>query len=327
MKLFEEIGTPVWRELTRAGLPATVMEHPSSLLSHHRVHAFRARCARLEKLDDPGWRIAAALPLVEVLPPIVDLVASGATLHQTLRWQSRQLLHATNFVLETLTVRGDDCIVSFNEPETFDESDDGSIQEWIRLVMVINTVRLFAGPRWQPAKLWFRSAFTPGEAALEGLSGAEILTGRSTTAVSIPADLLGRTAHAAPSSGALLRGASDDLAPTDFANALRAALAPYVREERIDIEFAAELAETSPRTLQRSLARCGWTYRGLLDQARFDVASEMLADPGRRLIDVALEAGHATPSSFSRAFRRIAGTAPAAYRKARSSAGARRTIH
>ncbi len=76
----------------------------------------------------------------------------------------------------------------------------------------------------------------------------------------------------------------------------------------------------SPRTLQRKLAEAGTSYQQLLDRTRRDLALRYVEDPQRSLTDITFALGFAGPSSFTRAFRRWAGTSPSAYRSRRAAA-------
>jgi AraC-like DNA-binding protein len=51
-----------------------------------------------------------------------------------------------------------------------------------------------------------------------------------------------------------------------------------------------------------------------LDQARFEVAAELIEFSDRQLTDVGFEVGYSDPAHFTRAFRRWAGMAPRQYR-------------
>lgn len=56
----------------------------------------------------------------------------------------------------------------------------------------------------------------------------------------------------------------------------------------------------------------------VLDQTRFDAASELLQDPDIKVTDVALQLGYSDSAHFSRAFKRVAGVNPRVYRQAYS---------
>jgi AraC family transcriptional regulator len=54
-----------------------------------------------------------------------------------------------------------------------------------------------------------------------------------------------------------------------------------------------------------------------LTALRIERARELLADPARRIIDIALEVGYQTPSAFAAAFRRAVGVTPTEFRRRR----------
>jgi AraC-like DNA-binding protein len=69
-----------------------------------------------------------------------------------------------------------------------------------------------------------------------------------------------------------------------------------------------------PRMLNRRLEAEGTTFRQLLNQARFEVARQLLAGTKVQVTDLALALGYADTSSFSRAFQRWSGVAPSDWR-------------
>lgn len=71
---------------------------------------------------------------------------------------------------------------------------------------------------------------------------------------------------------------------------------------------------TSPRSLQRSLARQKLTFRQLLDAARLDAARVLLRDTDLPVREIAVLVGYRTPGSFARAFARWTGQSPSAFR-------------
>jgi transcriptional regulator GlxA family with amidase domain len=65
----------------------------------------------------------------------------------------------------------------------------------------------------------------------------------------------------------------------------------------------AEAFQMSGRTLQRRLKQCGRSYSDVVQEARFELARELLVDPSTRIIDVALATGYENQQHFARAFR------------------------
>ncbi|MDH4040464.1 MAG: AraC family transcriptional regulator [Gammaproteobacteria bacterium] len=70
----------------------------------------------------------------------------------------------------------------------------------------------------------------------------------------------------------------------------------------------------SSRTLQRKLRDEGTSYIDLLQDTRMQLARKYLRSPGRSVVETAYLLGFSEPSTFSRAFKRLTGVAPAEYR-------------
>jgi AraC family transcriptional regulator len=61
----------------------------------------------------------------------------------------------------------------------------------------------------------------------------------------------------------------------------------------------------------------GRTPHAWLVSLRIERAQQLLADPRLPITDIALAVGYETPSSFAAAFRKVTGTTPTAFRRAR----------
>lgn len=80
------------------------------------------------------------------------------------------------------------------------------------------------------------------------------------------------------------------------------------------VETIAADLHLSPRSLQRTLAAEGTSYRALLEEVRQGMAREMLVDGGLTVAEVARRLGYVELTSFSQAFRRWEGTSPRQFR-------------
>lgn len=77
----------------------------------------------------------------------------------------------------------------------------------------------------------------------------------------------------------------------------------------------ANALHVSNRTLQRKLREEDTSYKDLLRDTREKLACKYLSSPGRSVVETAYLLGFSEPSTFSRAFKRWTGTAPAQYRE------------
>jgi AraC-like DNA-binding protein len=82
----------------------------------------------------------------------------------------------------------------------------------------------------------------------------------------------------------------------------------------------AALFSMHERTLARRLDAAGTGLRELLDEARHDVARQMLASTSLDVGHIAESLGYARASVFTRAFRRWSGITPTAWRKVHAGA-------
>lgn len=89
------------------------------------------------------------------------------------------------------------------------------------------------------------------------------------------------------------------------------------------VRSVAKVMRVSTRTLQRRLSDEGVTFMRVVAQARFAVARQMLDDPARKVIDIALDLGYSDPAHFARAFARWTGLAPREFRRLRGTSAQR----
>jgi AraC-like DNA-binding protein len=80
------------------------------------------------------------------------------------------------------------------------------------------------------------------------------------------------------------------------------------------MEAAAEAAGLSVRTLRRRLGEFGTSYSDVVARTRVTLAERWLAEQDRSITDIASALGYANRSNFARAFRRLNGMSPQAYR-------------
>jgi AraC-like DNA-binding protein len=80
------------------------------------------------------------------------------------------------------------------------------------------------------------------------------------------------------------------------------------------LEAVASELSMQPRTLNRRLQAEGKSFRELTNEARFEVARQLLAGTRMEITDIALALGYADPSGFTHAFQRWSGVAPSEWR-------------
>ena len=83
----------------------------------------------------------------------------------------------------------------------------------------------------------------------------------------------------------------------------------------------AQMLSMHRRTLNRRLKDHGTTFQHVLDEVRFSIARQYLANSDISLDDLAASLGYAGVSPFMRTFQRWTGTTPGRWRRAATSVG------
>lgn len=191
--------------------------------------------------------------------------------------------------------------------------------EWFQIMSLITIIREYAGDDWEPMTINFRAGHGPGEHVRQIFPNTRFNTGKAETSITFPASLfkLANTEYYKPNKTEAMpahKTAESNKIAVDFPASLRLIIQAYLENGYPDIKLAAKISGCSVRTLQRRLERFGLSYTDIIQQARFEIATNLLKEPGMKVIDAAYSAGYEDPSHFSRAFRRLLGVSPHQYR-------------
>jgi AraC-like DNA-binding protein len=100
----------------------------------------------------------------------------------------------------------------------------------------------------------------------------------------------------------------------DACDEVRSVLSTQATAGEMTIDAVARRLSTTPRTLQRRLARGGTSFEALRDDARRQAAEQYLSQATLTIAEVTYLLGYSEPTAFHRAFRRWHGTTPQAFR-------------
>jgi AraC-like DNA-binding protein len=179
--------------------------------------------------------------------------------------------------------------------------------------------RVATRTRWSPAEVRFAHRAPRDSRDHERFFGAPLRFSTGENALVLPAALLDLPCRRTdPSLLSLLdRYAADRLGlpgATTFADRARAALSEELQAGNVTAQGLAARLTVSVRTLHRSLAAEGTSYRRLLDQLRLDIAERHLMDDRMSVAEVAFLVGFSEISAFHRAFKRWTGRTPVTFR-------------
>jgi AraC-like DNA-binding protein len=325
MGFAERIGMPVDRQLDAVGLPSYIWAEPEALIPMKFAFRFVDHLARTEGLAHVGFLVGGETQFQD-LGAFGRLILHSLTLHEALVKLSRviQLYNSAQHIWID-SFEGHARLNTIYSPRS---GPGWQFGEQYTLMVLINFIRVAAGQTWSPHEIHLEPTLH------ELLYGKrEVLGGVPAKRARTSALVFDRKLLSAPLRRNPLSPANDGekdyraLMATAPAADLPASISQLalmsLAAGQAQIAWIASAAGLSVRTLQRRLAELGVDYSSLIDRVRFDSAQVLLADPGRNLIDIALELGYTDASSFTRAFRRWTGAAPSDYRKMHSFTGNR----
>jgi AraC-like DNA-binding protein len=305
------IGAPVERELRRAGLPTMLESQPDAYVPVLPVLNFFQRMEHQEGIDDIAFLASQQESIDHLSGDFIKISESLPTLYARLQLFCK-FAHLENTNSKVSLSREGSEIRIFSNLVGHAGLDRLRYSEWIQIMVLIEIIRETAGSNWRPTEITFQSRFSPCRSVLEEFPDTRFLFGQKDTSFKAPITLMMRPLRVRHSN-------QNEQLPVrtvlDFPGSLKLALRTYLQEGCPDIHLAAEIANTSVRTLQRRLAGFGISYSILAQHARFESAVDLLKDPDHKSLDIARAAGYRDPSNFARAFRRIAGVSPREYRR------------
>lgn len=317
--LLRGMGAPVDRGLRQARLPSQQDEQPELRLPLQGGLRFLGQMASSEGIEDLELRAVHHLTAHDLGAEFLRMVQTAPTLYAALKAFCRFSYREASYC-DFWMVNGAAGVRLYTRFKATDDAKSIRQSEWSQLMTFIAIVRAFAGPDWSPRTMALQSDCPVGGFVSECFPDTHIPLGQKAAWIEVPASMLSLPQHFRCSTQDLQRPAHAGAyqmveQAEDFPTSLKLLLVSYLREGYPDINLAAEIANTSVRSLQRRLGEVGLSYSDLVQQVRFDLATQMLRDSDISLTDVAYDLGFSEPSSFSRAFRKIAGISPRDYRR------------
>ena len=316
VQLLTDVGAPVERQFRKAGLPWYALEDVDNYIPSHGYWKFLACSARAEGIEDLGFRVAEKFGADCADPHMTEMLKKAPTLYQGLSKASelvnRTVTHCRFGILQPPNYGS---AYFYHSPSC--DADNPAIEQisWFGIMILIDMVRVYAGPQWQPAEIGLMTDQMPNLYIREHFPHARMRLSQQFSYITLENTTL--TLPPLPDETAIPGSSALEYKslPDDFVSSLETVLQSYLQEDDISIEVAAALCNTSKRTLQRRLKELGTHYNEVLGHARFRLASQMLQNTGMTVTDIGFRLGYSDVAHFARAFRRIAGVTPQVYRQ------------
>ena len=194
----------------------------------------------------------------------------------------------------------------------------GAQAEQFDLEATLQLIRLVAGETWLPRKVRVSKVTAGVLTRLPNFSRSDVRQHSTMSAIAFPHEYLASPVSNPSETSGGATGWTGDSVPESALSASDAVGA--VLESLFEfgplpsLEVMARHLGINSRTLQRSLAEEFTSYRDLTERLMFQRAVNLLEEQELSIKTISLELGYCSPSSFVRAFGRIAGITPVAYR-------------
>jgi AraC-like DNA-binding protein len=315
-RFLEEIGTPVERAFQRAGLPFAALENIDNYVPSHRFWSFLVDTSYREGIPDLGYRVGMAYGANSADPKLSKILRQSPSLYSGLL-EASELTNktVTNCHVGIAELPYNDYLQFYHLPSC--DAHNPVIDQigWFGLTALIGMVRVFTGPNWSPPEIGLMTNPPLCVSVYEQFPHTQLRFAQPYSYIAIEKKLLSLP----PCNLEVTVPASSPLRyqpfSYDFVGSLKQSLSAYLHDGDIDIQLAAELCNTSKRSLQRKLAESSTSFSKVLESVWFDAACDMLCKLDIKVIDIAQTLGYSDSSHFTRAFRRIAGVNPSEYRQ------------
>lgn len=308
VQMFTDYGLDLHRLLEDSGLPPDLIESESDFVPSESIK----RLIYLTSSQLGVSRFTDVLGLAfrrRIIPYVLHQFTDFETIGDALKHINTIFSYdspgsSVDFVVE----HGQSwfCRTSRDEPS--------SMFQWgevFAITYIIELITILSQSPWQPTKLRLQGHDTDIVKTLVP-SNCQLFIDHSSTAVMIPEEILQLP----------IRLTAKDLSNkpaivewhTSFTDSVYELLQPYMKEQDLSLEEAAELLNFSVRTFQRKLKNENTTYRKIKENLMFSVACELMEE-GHTLTYISSQLGYTNISHFSRAFKRVSGLTPKIYQR------------
>ena len=186
------------------------------------------------------------------------------------------------------------------------------------LAVMFNILRELCGPDWKPIEVRFAHREPAQLQPFRMFFRTTLSFDADDYSMRFAANWLQRpVAQADPALRRVLQKEIDAIEvrhEADFPEQVRSVLRTALLTGHARSDRLAALFSMHSSTLARRLRPYGVGFRELVDECRFEIAREMLANSGLDVSQIAAMLDYADASAFTRAFRRWSGVAPARWR-------------
>ena len=302
------LGGPVAELCRQAGMPLNAVRSKRGVIGGISLWRFVKYASEYMNLDHFGYLTAVEHPVDSAGQLGGFRLRMAPTLDHMLRCFVEDIHSETTGTRYSL--KQEDGQTWFERDPVIRDRSAGWQAEQYVIMFVVQMIRIYAGQKWLPSRLWISSQPHPVGVPAEWLP-IEIEWGQPTTAIHIGADVL---ALENPEFAQARDRSGDNLEPPMPLLHIENLVDRQIWTKETGITNAASELGVSETTLKRRLRNNNQSYSALLKNRRQYWAKHLLREPNVPIKDIARTLGYAHTGNFTRAFARIENMSPTEFR-------------
>ena len=298
--------------IKEAGLDPRLFEDGANVISHLALGRLCALSVARTHCPHFGLLVGQRATILS-LGIVGRLMLHSETVDEALRNLVAHLGVQNRGAVGALAVNGATAVFSYAvyqpETESADQICDGA------LACMVTALRTLLGEGWAPSEVLLPRAGPADAEPYRRHFRAPVRFDQEIAALVFPARCLQRRiAGADPLLRAMLEERVAHLKGDHVADDIRRLLRTRLANDTCSAEGLAGLLAMHRRTLNRRLGAEGTRFRTVVNEVRFEIARQLLADTGLSFGQIAAALDYSEASAFTRAFRRWSGQTPSAWR-------------
>ena len=301
----DQSGYPVRDWLSQVHLPKAVIDNGEGYVSEYHLRKLMVMAEKRIGQEDLGLRVAQSAS-IDHLGEVGVAMSKATTLYDALAIFCREVADVNSHARFWLSRHEGQIWFCRANPEELEIGQ--RFAEQFTIMFMIMLVQDWLNCEWYPGQIWLKAANSQEYEKKPELGMVSFSYSRGISAIELPVVSGARIS--------LPKQLSPSIpVPLGLSATLKRLLPLYFPEFSPNLEFAAELARLSSRTLKRRLAEENLSYSKLLSQTRFELACNLLKNTNQGILDIANAVSYLHPGNFTRAFIRWSGKTPQEYRR------------
>jgi AraC-like DNA-binding protein len=313
--LLRSFGADPDEVIRQADIDPRLFDDENNVISYAAFGRLLTRCVARTRCPQFGLLVGQRGTL-STIGPVGGLLQHSPTMGDALGALVEHLHLHDRGAVPTLTVSREVAMLGYAIYQPDIESPD-QISD-MAMAIAVNILRALCGGDWGPDEVLLPRHAPADPGPYRRFFQAPVRFDQETAALVFPVRWLDhRIAGADPVFHQVFVAFVQDLeavAEKDWKENLRRLLRTELLTNQCSAATVADRLAVHHRTLSRHLHADGTGYRRLVDEARFQIARQLLVHTGMPLAQIAAALGYSEASAFTRAFRRWSGQTPTAWR-------------